>query len=130
MCLFKTWIGGWTTSHRMHEQHRLSCIFGCKDSRDTQQHYLVCPQLWHICGERLKVSPPVSILSRLCIIDPSLDHLLLLSLCYQGYHFAKSIHNGDPNPENMYREGKRLQSAVAEASKAFEKHFKHFKHFK
>ena len=108
MCLFKTWIGGWTTSHRMqHEQLRLSCIFGCKDTRDTQQHYLVCPQLWHICGERLKVSPPVSILSRLCITDPSLDHLLLLSLSlFSGISLCKVYSQWRPQPREHVQRGK------------------------
>ena len=39
MCIFKTYIGGWTTSSRMHEHDLCSCLLGCRDSKDNINHY-------------------------------------------------------------------------------------------
>ena len=43
--IFKTLIGAWTTSFRMHKQINSSCCFGCNEN-DEVCHYLQCPRLF------------------------------------------------------------------------------------
>ncbi len=62
-CVFETLIGGWTTSHRMHEPQRLPCIFGCHGEQDLQLHYLLCAPLWHICSSAFGADPPYGFLA-------------------------------------------------------------------
>jgi len=52
-CVLKTCFNAWTTSSRMHSEHVLPCLFGCKDEKDILSHYLRCPVLWApIAAER------------------------------------------------------------------------------
>ena len=90
MCTFKTLIGGWTTSHRMHEPIHLPCIFGCRGEQDTQLHYLQCFPLWHIATTVLGIEAPWSISSRLGVTDPSPEKAQLLALVFMVYHNTKS----------------------------------------
>ncbi len=89
MCAFKTLIGGWTTSHRMHEQDVLPCVFGCHDETDWLHHYLVCAPLWLICGQALSLEAPLHLGERICVVNPSVENLQLLALCFQLYHHTK-----------------------------------------
>ena len=41
-CVVKTWANAWATSHRMHEEIVLPCLFGCSQT-DSLQHYLFLP---------------------------------------------------------------------------------------
>ena len=121
MCLFKTWVGAWTTSFRMHEPVKLTCLFGREDADDTLDHYLTCAPLWHTCGACLGVSPPLHVAERICIISPTVEHLHLLSLCFQGYHYTKSCYlqvtEGSPHP------GRDCQTALSQAVISFSKRF-------
>ena len=90
MCIFKTFVGGWTTSHRMHEPIKLPCIFGCPGESDCQRHYLLCAPLWQICGQALGCEVPIRLSQRLCLVNPSREGARLLALCFQTYHFTKS----------------------------------------
>ena len=38
----KTWLNGWVTSYRMHEEVLHNCLLGCIDAPDSLQHYLQC----------------------------------------------------------------------------------------
>jgi len=91
MCLFKTWVGGWTTSIRMHEEKRLNCIFGCTDEPDSLDHYLRCAPLWHIVAEASGLTPPFLVEERVGLKDPSELSLLCLSFAFHGYHYSKSL---------------------------------------
>ena len=42
--IFKTLIGAWTTTCRMHEQVKATCCYGCQ-ANDEIGHYLQCPRL-------------------------------------------------------------------------------------
>ena len=44
-CVVKTWANAWATSHRMHEEIVLPCLFGCSQT-DSLRHYLHCPILF------------------------------------------------------------------------------------
>jgi len=91
MCIWKSWTGAWTTSHRMHEAERLDCLFGCRSCTDTFTHYLFCPVLWHTVGEALQMVLPYDIAERLCVRAPSVSSLRGLALAFQGYHYIKSL---------------------------------------
>ena len=58
LSLFKTFIGGWTTSARMNGGLKRRCPFGCHDGDDHIRHLLLCGPLWHLVGEALGSWPP------------------------------------------------------------------------
>ena len=90
MCLFKTYIGGWTTSSRMHESVVQDCLFGCSDCCDNINHYLQCSPLWQIACQSFNVRDPFNFSERLCLISPSPDNAQLLALVFLLYHSAHS----------------------------------------
>ena len=71
MCILKTYIGGWTTSSRMHERIIRNCLLGCNDCADNINHHLQCSPLWQIASQALGVSDPFSFSKRLCIDSPT-----------------------------------------------------------
>ena len=73
MCLLKTFVGGWTTSIRMHESTKRSCLFGCQDSSDELKHYILCSPLWQIACQALEVTDPFHLEERLCLTNASPD---------------------------------------------------------
>ncbi len=89
-CVFKTLIGGWTTSVRMHEHDRLACIFGCRNQPDEINHYFFCTSLWQIASQSLRVETPLGLAQRLCIAEPTPDTARLLALVFSLYHFCKT----------------------------------------
>ena len=89
-CVFKSLIGGWTTSTRMHEPTRLSCIFGCREQPDEINHYFLCSPLWQIASHSLQVEAPLSLARRLCLEEPTPDTARLLALVFALYHFSKT----------------------------------------
>ena len=58
MCFFKTYIGAWTTSSRMHEPIIRKCLLGCNDCQDNINQYNQCSPLWQIACEALRVTDP------------------------------------------------------------------------
>ena len=122
-CVLKTWIGGWTTSFRMHEPVSMRCLFGCKDEDDSLHHYLHCAPLWLLAGEALRCSVPFQIAKRLCVDDPSPQQVQLLSLCFQGYHYAKSLCEGEGEDRAPVQNSQVMQSAVQHAMKSFASSF-------
>ena len=46
--VIKTWLNGWVTSHRMHEDPILPCLLGCRGQSDTLEHYIMCPHVYAI----------------------------------------------------------------------------------
>ena len=89
-CTFRTLIGGWATSHRMHEQTTLPCIFGCQGETDAILHYLLCSPLWLICSESLGVESQWNLMSRICVCNPLPESAQLLSLVFLVYHHTRS----------------------------------------
>ena len=85
----------------MHEPVLMSCLFGCPHSSDNLQHYIECSPLWQLAGETLGLLAPFDLRERLCILNPSVVGCQLLALCFQGYHYAKSLcadEGGSRNP--------------------------------
>ena len=123
MCVLKTWIGGWTTSRRMPEEVKMDCLFGCADQPDSLVHYLHCAPLWLLAGEALGVVSPFNITERLCILNPTVEHCQLLALCFQGYHYAKSLCVGEGVNRLVRQDSRRLQGAVQHALRTFVRNF-------
>ena len=43
--ILRTLLNSWTTTHRVHADQRLRCLWGC-DNIDSLTHYAVCPRLY------------------------------------------------------------------------------------
>ena len=48
MRVVKSWLNGWATSHRMHEDCVLPCVLGCSDGIDSMSHYVHCPHMYAV----------------------------------------------------------------------------------
>ena len=118
MCIFKTYIGGWTTSSRMHERDLRSCLLGCCGSRDNINHYLQCSPLWQIACAALGVEDPFDFSKRLCIVSPSPDNAQLLALVFSLYH---SAHNSC-TPDDVSPSPAAVQKNLVEAARAYRQH--------
>ena len=118
MCLFKTYIGGWTTSSRMHERDLRSCLLGCPECGDNINHYIQCSPIWQIACGALGVEDPFTYSKRLCISSPSPDNAQLLALVFTLYHNAHSLCSADdvsPSP-------RVVQQSLVEAARVFRLH--------
>jgi len=95
--VIKTWTNTWTTSSRMHEIDRMSCIFGC-EAEDCLDHYLCCDPLWTavISNSFRRVellwSRP---LTKIGLVDPSIEWLQMLAIAFACYHSMKIDHKND-----------------------------------
>ena len=89
MCLFKTFVGGWTTTVRMTGSRLLGCPFGCLDGEDSIRHYILCSPLWHLAGEALGAWAPLRPEQRLCVESPSVLNVQSLALVFVVYHHLK-----------------------------------------
>ena len=92
MYSIKSCTNGWLTSYRMNETPKLPCIFGCEDCQDKLEHYINCPTLWSIIQGAtqwpfglIDLSTP----TRLCLANPSFDHLNALGYACWLYHGLK-----------------------------------------
>ena len=45
--VIRTWSFAWLTARRFHDRAGVSCILGCEEGGDAQEHYLCCPAAWH-----------------------------------------------------------------------------------
>ena len=94
MCWLKTIANGWTTTHRMHEPIKWSCIFGCTDGLDELSHYLSCPILLSVVRHCFSTPFGPTILHRLCIRSPSPQAAIMITTCFNIYHTLKGGHRG------------------------------------
>jgi len=96
MCLFKTYIGGWTTSSRMHERVIHGCLFGCSEATDNINHYMQCSPLWQIACQSLDHRDPFVFSERLCLMSPNPGNAQLLALVFLLYHSAHGQARASP----------------------------------
>ena len=118
MKVIKTWLNGWATSHRMHEDNVLCCLLGCGDgSLDSLTHYIHCPHMLafqKFLFENISADP----LIRFGIKHAEVTTLMILSCLFSAYHALK----GDirAGKINMHASGwiKNAWSVYADAIKA------------
>ena len=97
VCWLKAISGAWCTTVRMGgvSTCRWQCIFGCIDAEDVLTHYLECPVLWQFAREALRLQEDsIFLLSRLCIVEPSICKLRLLAFTHCLYHALKNDPRG------------------------------------
>jgi len=87
--VLKTWLNGWATSHRMHEDTLLQCVLGCKDAPDSLNHYVFCP---HMCAFQKFIFDGISNdpLIRIGIKSPCEFSFKVISCLFSAYHALKS----------------------------------------
>ena len=85
-----SWVNSWATSKRMHEATLLPCLFGCQDAIDCMTHYVHCPFWLYLLTRLLQQSPPSPLpLTRIGLVDPTIDSLLAVACSFAGYHAVK-----------------------------------------
>ena len=119
MCLFKSFIGALTTSIRMHESIRRGCLFGCSESCDDIQHYIVCSPLWQIACQALEVNDPFNIEERLCLVRASPIRAQLLSLVFCLYYAVHGITRGTRGTVSGTLCPRFIQQSVVEQERAY-----------
>ena len=90
----KTWLNGWATSDRMHEDPKLKCLLGCPDADDSQNHYVLCPHLFAFLKflfDGISDDP----LIRFGMKHPNAYMLKIISCSFSAYHLLKAkVRNG------------------------------------
>jgi len=87
--VLKTWLNGWATSHRMHEDPILPCLLGCRGQKDTLKHYIMCPHVYAI--QRFLLTEVSSDpLVRFGIKYPSIHSMKISSCLFSAYHAVKA----------------------------------------
>ncbi len=84
MRVLKTWVNSWATSSRHHEV--LPCLFGRRQARDEQSHYVMCPWLRFIVSNFPANSPMV----RLGLAQPDSINLLVTACIFSTYHATRN----------------------------------------
>ena len=95
MVLIRSWFNSWFTSHRLQENIKLPCIFGC-NANDEFKHYLCCEPMWSIvlssCNAHAE-SLSVPSLRRLGLDGDRLSrsHCVHLIVASQSYHALRNL---------------------------------------
>ena len=92
MCLVKSLANAWCTSHRLHEQVRLPCVFGCLEACDSLQHYWSCARLWGVVSAALGLQLPECVLGKLGFPVPTMGNVHAIFVAYHAYHTVKISH--------------------------------------
>ena len=85
----KTWLNGWATSTRMHEDKDLGCLLGCRNQHDSLRHYIHCPHLSALqkfLFQDISDEPRI----RFGIKDPSVSFLKIIGFAFSAYHALKA----------------------------------------
>ena len=85
----KTWLNGWATSTRMHEDKDLGCLLGCRNQHDSLRHYIHCPHLSALqkfLFQDISDEPRI----RFGIKDPSVSFLKIIGFTFSAYHALKA----------------------------------------
>ena len=87
--VIKTWLNGWATSTRMHEEKDLGCLLGCCNQPDSLKHYIHCK---HLCAlqkflfQEVSEEPQI----RFGIKDPSVSFFKIIGFTFSAYHALKA----------------------------------------
>ena len=111
----------------MHEPVMMNCSFGCQHEAplyiDSLDHYVFCTPLWLLAAGALGCVPPLDISERLCLVNPSVTSIQTLALAFQGYHYAKSLVQGEGVNRLQVQDSKLMQDAVQDALLQFKHDF-------
>ena len=93
--IIRTWVNGWASSYRYHEDILWPCVFGCthpevKFNRDDLSHYLQCPHL-HALQKFMHPDESSNPLIRVGLINPSINSLKRVACSSAGYHAVRSF---------------------------------------
>ena len=89
MKVIKTWLNGWATSTRMHEDKDLGCLLGCCNQSDSLKHYIHCPRLFALqkfLFQDISEEPRI----RFGIKDPSISFFKIIGFTFSAYHALKA----------------------------------------
>ena len=96
--ILKTWLNGWTTTSRMHEEIQMPCLLGCQGQPDSLQHYIHCPYCFALTSFLIPATSNYPLV-RLGLVLPTQSFQLSLSCIFTAYHAVKkscnSIHLQD-----------------------------------
>jgi len=84
----KTWLNGWATSHRMHEEVVHGCLLGCRGECDSLKHYVMCPHMFAFL-RYLFTGISEDPLIRFGIKSPEIFSLKVVSCLFSAYHALK-----------------------------------------
>ena len=86
--VLKSWLGGWTTSRRFHEDVMLPCFACGLAHADCWKHYVYCQHFWRPLFIAFDLDPDYSFKSVLALqFKPS--QLAVLSAAFDMYHTLK-----------------------------------------
>ena len=119
--VLKSWLNGWATSERMHEDIALRCVLGCSDAPDSLSHYVVCPHMFafqKFIFDGISDDP----LIRFGIKSPCISSFKVISCLFSAYHTVKAaVRSGTINVHEETVTGPTLRviwSVFAEAMAA------------
>ena len=87
--VLKTWLNGWATSHRMHEEITLHCVLGCAGAPDSLNYYVFCPHMYafqKFIFDGISDDP----LIQFGIKSPCIANYQVISCLFSAYHALKS----------------------------------------
>jgi len=87
--IIKTWLHGWSTSHRIKGEFLYSCILGCEEGEDSLSHYLQCPRIYGaFCFLWSETSSDPLVRCGLC--NPTKQNLAKVACMFSAYHATKA----------------------------------------
>ena len=106
-CL-KTWMGGWTTSARMHEGTLHWCLFGCS-AADEWAHYADCLPLWSTVYFTLCAPPPTRRFECIGLRTQRPEDLHPVFIAFETYHKLKHGHLQEALHARQHHDHQALQ---------------------
>ena len=86
----------------MHSEAQLTCVFGCRDSRDDTAHYLECKRFWRLLLPQSLVQEPTAA-QKLLFVDPSKEMALYIVTLFLSYNNCKYFQGSDRERFNLIR---------------------------
>ena len=88
--VFKTWLNGWVTSYRMTEPVLHNCLFGCRGSTDSLDHYMQCPHIFALTSFLIPATNSEPLI-RFGLMHPCKEQCKVVACIFSGYHAVKSM---------------------------------------
>ena len=83
--VLKTWVNGWCTSYRMHEDSKLPCLLGCSAMPDSLAHYVQCPFIYALSKFFIPQTSSDPLV-RMGLVCPEPQHYHTMCCVFSGYH--------------------------------------------